>query len=94
MFSPPGLLYNFNKVTSKTDSHGEEYDYGSIMHYPLNAFAINRGRQTLIPLKNLNGKIPYVKISDSDITQANKMYKCKSRSTQMIRNLRLGKGKM
>ena len=71
-----GLLYNFDKVTSKTDSHGEKYDYASIMHYPFNAFALNRARQTLIPLENLDGKMPYIKLSDSDVTQANKMYKC------------------
>ena len=72
------LLYNFNKVTEKTDGHGEEYDYGSIMHYPLDAFAVNPAHQTLIPLRSLNGKVPYVKLSDSDVTQANRMYKCMS----------------
>ncbi|CAB4027409.1 zinc metallo ase nas-13-like [Paramuricea clavata] len=72
----PSLLYNFDKVTSKTDSHGEDYDYASIMHYPFNAFALDRARQTLIPLQGLNGKIPYVKLSDSDVAQANKMYNC------------------
>ena len=90
LFLPPDLLYNFDKVTSKTESHGEEYDYASIMHYPLNAFAINRQRQTLVPLQNLNGKVPYVKISDSDVAQANKMYKCKSSNHQIIENLCLG----
>ena len=63
-------------MTSKTDSHGEDYDFGSIMHYPLNAFAVNPDRQTLVPLQDLKGKVPYVKLSDSDVTQANKMYKC------------------
>ena len=46
------------------------------MHYPLNAFALNPSRQTLEPLQDLKGKVPYVKISDSDVTQANKMYNC------------------
>ncbi len=67
-------------MTSKTETHGEEYDYGSIMHYPFNAFALNRAHQTLVPLRQLNGKVPYVKLSDSDVKQANSMYKCKFES--------------
>ena len=63
-------------MTGKTESHGEEYDFESIMHYPFNAFAINRQRKTLIPLQDLKGKQPYVKLSDSHVIQANKMYKC------------------
>ena len=73
-------------MTSKTDSHGEEYDYASIMHYPFNAFALNRARQTLIPLQGLDGKIPYVKLSDSDVAQANKMYNCKFGSQNIVPN--------
>ncbi|KAJ7374574.1 hypothetical protein OS493_004912 [Desmophyllum pertusum] len=59
----------------KIDSLGLPYDYGSIMHYPFNAFSKN-GQPTLRTLRPLNGKRPYQALSDLDAQQTNKMYGC------------------
>ena len=61
----------------KVDSLGLPYDYGSIMHYPFNAFSKN-GQPTLRTLQPLNGKSPYKILSDLDAQQTNKMYGCSS----------------
>ena len=61
----------------KIDSLGLPYDYGSIMHYPFNAFSKN-GQPTLRTLQPLNGKSPYKTLSDLDAQQTNKMYGCSS----------------
>ncbi len=46
-----GLEYNFDKYSNKEISHfGAEYDFGSIMHYPRDAFSID-GSHTIIPLQ-------------------------------------------
>lgn len=71
------MKYNFDKVVDgAVDSVGEPYDYGSIMHYPFNAFSKDWNKDTIVPRRPLNGKKPYVELSDSDARQANIMYKC------------------
>ncbi|XP_028395190.1 zinc metalloproteinase nas-13-like [Dendronephthya gigantea] len=72
------LLYNFDIVKEQTNNYGEAYDFDSIMHYPWNAFAIDRRRNTIFPRDSrvLNSKRPYVKLSDSDVRQTNRMYGC------------------
>ena len=74
----PGLEYNFEKKKWATEvvDYGVPYDYSSIMHYPWTAFSKDGKSQTLVPIRPLNGKTPYVKLSDSDALQANRMYKC------------------
>ena len=71
------MAYNFKKKVygSEVVDYGVPYDYGSIMHYPWTAFSKN-GKKTLEPIRPLNGKTPYVKLSDDDALQARRMYKC------------------
>ena len=45
------------------------------MHYPWTAFSRN-GKPTIEARRRLRGKTPYVKLSDDDVLQVNKMYKC------------------
>jgi hypothetical protein len=44
-----GLVHNFDQHISDGDDLGS-YDYGSIMHYPRNAFSKN-GQDTIVPTK-------------------------------------------
>ena len=74
------LVQGFDSAFAKygrdqIDSLGLPYDYGSIMHYPFNAFSKN-GQPTLIALHPLNGKTPYKALSALDAEQTNKMYGC------------------
>ena len=72
-----GLENNFNKKKWGTEvkDYGVPYDYGSIMHYPWTAFSRNR-RPTIEARRRLRGKTPYVKLSDDDVLQVNRMYRC------------------
>ncbi|XP_059152837.1 tolloid-like protein 1 isoform X2 [Physella acuta] len=81
----PGQEYNFNKLTSAdVNSHGETYDYGSIMHYARNTFARNTFLDTIFPTTRKAGTAvrpeigQRVRLSPGDIRQANKLYKCPS----------------
>jgi hypothetical protein len=72
------LRYNFDIVSEQTNNYGEPYDFNSIMHYPFNAFAIDR-RQNTIFSKNRqlqHTAKPYRELSQSDVTQTKRMYKC------------------
>lgn len=74
------LVQGFDSAFAKygrdqIDSLGLPYDYGSIMHYPFNAFSKN-GQPTLRALHPLNGKTPYKALSALDAEQTNKMYGC------------------
>ena len=71
------MAYNFKKKVQGTEvvDYGVPYDYSSIMHYPWTAFSKN-GKMTLEPIRPLNGKTPYVRLSDDDALQARRMYKC------------------
>jgi len=57
------------------DSMNIPYDYGSIMHFPFNAFSKN-GKPTLARVlpRRANGRTPYRKLSILDAHQANLMY--------------------
>ena len=75
------MAYNFKKKVKGTEviDYGVPYDYASIMHYPWTAFSKN-GEKTMVPTRPLNGKTPYVRLSDNDALQARRMYKCSSKS--------------
>ncbi|XP_065684758.1 zinc metalloproteinase nas-14 isoform X2 [Hydra vulgaris] len=62
-------------IVKETSSLGVDYDYASIMHYPWNAFSSN-GKDTISPIKPLNGKTPYIELSKDDIEQVSRMYNC------------------
>ena len=84
-FSSPffsGQQYNFNKLTPlEVNSLGEEYDYGSIMHYARNTFARATYVDTILPRKKPEMVVrpeigQRVRLSPGDIAQANKLYRC------------------
>ena len=55
--------------------YGVPYDFESIMHYPFTAFSKN-DKPTISNKVPMNGKVPYVELSDGDAQQTNAMYKC------------------
>ena len=77
-----GQQYNFNKLTPfEVNSLGEDYDYGSIMHYARNTFARATYVDTILPRKKPDMVVrpeigQRVRLSPGDIAQANKLYKC------------------
>lgn len=75
-----GYENNFDKGgKDKIDPLGVTYDYGSVMHYNLNAFSKN-GEQTMTALKPTSEKIGQREaFSKKDIAKINKMYKCKGK---------------
>ena len=85
MFCATDMAYNFKKKVhgSEVVDYGVPYDYSSIMHYPWTAFSKN-GKKTLEPIRPLNGKTPYVKLSDDDALQARRMYKCSGKTVSKL----------
>lgn len=76
----PGMESNFQKFTPRQIQHlDEDYDYSSLMHYDLHAFARSYGA-TLSPLKETNGtKIGQRNgLSVVDVRKINKLYNCTS----------------
>ena len=76
--------FAFQKRNSyQIDYHGEGYDYNSVMHYSLTAFRNRSGLRTI----EVTNEAAYIwqgrpkigqrnGLSDSDITQLNRMYNC------------------
>ena len=61
----------------EVDTLDTPYDYGSIMHYALNAFAIDRSKWTMIPKIATTAEIGQRKhLSKIDIFKLNKLYNC------------------
>ena len=78
LFLHPGLKEAFAKYgRDKINSLGVPYDYGSIMHYPWNAFSTN-GRNTIQPLRRVVNQ-PYRVLSDLDAKQTKLMYNCEGK---------------
>ncbi|XP_071527690.1 zinc metalloproteinase nas-4-like [Panulirus ornatus] len=72
----PGREHNFNKYsTNVIGGFGEQYDYGSVMHYSAYAFSEN-GKKTIVT-KDLNAVIGQRDhLSDVDLRKLMNMYKC------------------
>ncbi|HEX5734973.1 MAG TPA: M12 family metallopeptidase [Blastocatellia bacterium] len=74
----PGLEHNFNQHITDGDDIGP-YDYGSIMHYPRNAFAINPNVDTITPKPNPNVAIGQrTGLSAGDLRAINSIYQRKA----------------
>uniref|UniRef100_A0A1I7YS69 Metalloendopeptidase n=1 Tax=Steinernema glaseri TaxID=37863 RepID=A0A1I7YS69_9BILA len=75
--------YNFDKSKpEEVDSLGETYDYASIMHYARDTFSKAPYLDTILPKHPSIGERPEIgqriKLSDGDIRQTNKLYRCPS----------------
>uniref|UniRef100_A0A336KT28 Metalloendopeptidase n=1 Tax=Culicoides sonorensis TaxID=179676 RepID=A0A336KT28_CULSO len=72
-----GYENNFEKGKSgQIDAQGVGYDYGSVMHYNLNAFSKN-GQPTMTVLKSTTDNVGQRDgFSKKDVAKINKMYKC------------------
>ena len=69
-----GLQHNFDQQITDGDDIGP-YDYGSIMHYPRNAFAINPNVDTITPKPNANVPIGQrTGLSAGDVAAINSIY--------------------
>lgn len=79
---------NFEKYDSFTINTLETtYDYGSIMHYKNNTFALDRSTITInathpLPLGVQMGQ--RVALSDTDKVKINRLYRCSEYSTQSV----------
>jgi hypothetical protein len=70
----PGMVFNFDQHITDGDDVGG-YDYGSIMHYPRNAFAINPSIDTITPKPNASVQIGQrTALSAGDIAAINAIY--------------------
>ncbi|XP_063295425.1 embryonic protein UVS.2-like [Pelobates fuscus] len=74
-FISPDQIINFNK--SQTNNLGLEYDYGSVMHYPGNAFSNTSGKNTIVPKPNPSVPIGQRDgVSPLDVSKINRLYQC------------------
>ncbi|CAD6185221.1 unnamed protein product [Caenorhabditis auriculariae] len=75
-----GQDYNFEKSKQEeVDSLGEPYDFSSIMHYARDTFSRGAFHDTILPKPNSGFRSEIgqrVQLSDGDIRQAKKLYKC------------------
>jgi len=70
----PDMVFNFDQHITDGDDVGG-YDYGSIMHYPRNAFAINPNIDTITPKPNASVQIGQRNgLSAGDIAAINAIY--------------------
>ena len=73
----PGFESNFNKKEEdEVDSLGVGYDYNSIMHYDSNFFARFSNFDTLIARDRSIPLGMARELSELDIIQTNRLYKC------------------
>ncbi|GAU87251.1 hypothetical protein RvY_00132 [Ramazzottius varieornatus] len=68
---------NFAKVDKRLVSiYDAPYDYGSVMHYGPNFFAVNYTNPTIVPKKPTKVLGQRVRLSDADAEKINKLYNC------------------
>ncbi|KAL5272428.1 hypothetical protein ACHWQZ_G000580 [Mnemiopsis leidyi] len=83
-------LENFEKRhETEVDSLNVPYDYGSIMHYGLKDFSENK-LPTLKTLRQVPDNVHIgqrVRLSDHDIEQANRLYKCPKKAEPVDREV-------
>ncbi|CAF1581101.1 unnamed protein product [Adineta ricciae] len=74
----PAYVNNFVKYNdSDVNTLMTPYDYGSVMHYERNAFAINSSAPTIIPIMNATAFIGQrVQLSPIDILEIQRLYGC------------------
>ncbi|KAH9360686.1 hypothetical protein HPB48_004818 [Haemaphysalis longicornis] len=68
-------------LLAQVNSMGLAYDFDSIMHYARNTFAKNTHLDTILPQENSTTRRrpeigQRVRLSQGDISQTNKLYKC------------------
>lgn len=74
----PATIHNFDQHITDGDDIGA-YDYGSIMHYPRNAFAVNPAVDTITPIPDATVQIGQrTALSAGDISAVNSMYRQKA----------------
>ncbi|XP_013390343.1 MAM and LDL-receptor class A domain-containing protein 1 [Lingula anatina] len=76
---------NFEKVNpEQVNTLGAPYDFGSILHYKINTFAIDPSMPTLFPKVNVTEAVRSMgqreKLSQVDIYKINSLYNCSIRS--------------
>ena len=71
----PRAIRNFQQVFNDTKDSGP-YDFGSIMHYPLVSFALDRNKPTITPIGDTGGARIGQRdgLSPGDIETVNKLY--------------------
>uniref|UniRef100_A0A0N8CA37 Metalloendopeptidase n=1 Tax=Daphnia magna TaxID=35525 RepID=A0A0N8CA37_9CRUS len=70
---------NFNKLsTTQVTTLGLSYDYGSVMHYPRGAFAIDRNVPVITALIGTPVLGQRAGFSTLDVQKLNKLYNCQS----------------
>jgi hypothetical protein len=70
----PDLSFNFFQQIDDGDDVGE-YDYGSIMHYPADAFAVDASKPTIVALKLFDGVMGQREaLSEGDIAAVRAIY--------------------
>ncbi|CAG5078054.1 Similar to tld: Dorsal-ventral patterning protein tolloid (Drosophila melanogaster) [Cotesia congregata] len=76
-----GVMNDFEKLSSEDAvTFNQTYDYNSIMHYRTNAFARDRSKQTITPLKAEDIQIEKIgrqeRLSEIDIRGVKMLYNC------------------
>ncbi|XP_033220828.1 seminal metalloprotease 1-like [Belonocnema kinseyi] len=72
-------VFNFRRLSNEiVTTYGLPYDYDSIMHYSMTAFAKNKSKPSIIPLKQTTPIGQRDHLSLSDIKKLLITYKCKN----------------
>lgn len=73
---------NFHKVDQRlVGMYNAPYDYGSVMHYGPNFFALNYSNPTIIPTKPTKILGQRTRLSDADAVKINRLYNCDAKTT-------------